>query len=111
VHQLGQLEKTKPEFDKRDARVFIVTTYDAKTVRGWIKKKGYKHRFLTSAKVLVEALGLTNNGHPDAISEPATFVLAPDGRVLLADRTTKAKREPMAAILAAIDADRAASGK
>ncbi len=107
MHQLGQLDETKAEFDARGARVWVVTTYDAPTVRGWVKKKGYAHRFLTSATPLVEALGLVNNGHPQKISEPATFVLAPDGTVILAQRTEKATREPMADILAAIDGHRA----
>lgn len=106
MRQLGQLDISKAEFDARDARVWVATTYDAPTVRGWVKKKGYGHRFLVSAGGLVEAMGLVNERHPDKISQPATFVLAPDGTVLLADRTEVSKREPMADILAAIDAHR-----
>ncbi len=111
MHQLGQLAKTEPEFEKRDADVYVVTTYAERDVWIWKKKKGYQHRFLVSARPLVDALGLTNNGHEDRISEPATIVVAPDGTVLLADRTTKAKREPMTAILKAIDEHRGRAPK
>ncbi len=106
MRQLGQLAETKPELDARNARVFVMTVYDGPTVRGWVAKKGYEHRFLTSASPVVEALGLVNERHPQKISQPATFVLSPDGTVLLADRTETASREPMADILAAIDAHR-----
>ena len=106
MSQLGQLDETKPEFDARDARIWVFTTYDALTVRSWISKKGYKQRFLTSAGPPVQAMDLVNERHPDKITQPATFVLAPDGTVLLADRTQVAEREPMHAILAAIDGHR-----
>lgn len=106
MHQLGQLAKAEAKLAALDARVWVVTAYPRATVLKTIKKKGYAHRFLTDGRPLIDALGLANNGHKDRISEPATFVLAPDGAVLLADRTTKAKREPIATIVAAIEGHR-----